>query len=420
MPLRQAFILTPVTPRQWLNKSCLPPRRACLIRLNFIAPSSPILLNRKRRSFSTTALQSQDVFHAQKENQSFASSVSSLGSSPKIPQTLTEKIVQRHSVGLPQGKIVKSGDYVTLSPYRCMTHDNSWPVAKKFKSIGASKIYDKNQIVITLDHDVQNKSEANLSKYRQIEDFAKQQGVVFYPAGRGIGHQIMVEEGWAYPSSLVVASDSHSNINDEVLNHAVEFTGCEETMNTLAIDDRLAIANMTTEWGALTGLFPIDTVLRRWLRSKATESALLQSESSTVPAQFTHQRLDELFADQLIADRGAKYSKHLYLDLSTLSPYVSGPNSVKVATPLEKLALQEVRIDKAYLVSCTNSRASDLAAAAKVFKDAAWSNNGSIPKIADSVSFYIAAASQPERIAAEEAGDWQVMLEAGAKPLPNG
>ena len=75
-----------------------------------------------------------------------------------------------------------------------MTHDNSWPTALKFMSIGASKIHDPSQIVMTLDHDVQNKSEANLKKYRQIEAFARSQGVAFYPAGRGIGHQIMVEE----------------------------------------------------------------------------------------------------------------------------------------------------------------------------------------------------------------------------------
>jgi len=66
-----------------------------------------------------------------------------------------------------------------------MTHDNSWPVATKFMSIGASKIHDCRQIVMTLDHDVQNKSESNLRKYRQIEEFAKKQGVDFYPAGRG-------------------------------------------------------------------------------------------------------------------------------------------------------------------------------------------------------------------------------------------
>ena len=61
----------------------------------------------------------------------------------------------------------------------------------KFMSIGASKIYNDRQIVMTLDHDVQNKSEQNLKKYRQIEEFANNQNVDFYPAGRGIGHQIM-------------------------------------------------------------------------------------------------------------------------------------------------------------------------------------------------------------------------------------
>jgi homoaconitate hydratase len=43
---------------------------------------------------------------------------------------------------------------------------------------------------MTLDHDVQNRSESNLLKYKKIEQFAKSQGVDFYPAGRGIGHQV--------------------------------------------------------------------------------------------------------------------------------------------------------------------------------------------------------------------------------------
>jgi len=58
-------------------------------------------------------------------------------------------------------------------------NDNSWPVALKFMSIGASKLKDPKQIVMTLDHDVQNKSEKNLTKYRQIEEFASKQGVDF-------------------------------------------------------------------------------------------------------------------------------------------------------------------------------------------------------------------------------------------------
>jgi homoaconitate hydratase len=415
----------------------------------------------------------------------------------KTPQTLVEKIVQRHAVGVAEGKVLQSGDYVTLQPFKCMTHDNSWPVAKKFMSIGATKINDPKQIVMTLDHDVQNKSESNMKKYSSIEGFAGTQGVVFYPAGRGIGHQIMVEEGYAWPGTLAVASDSHSNMyggigclgtpvvrtdaasiwatgktwwqippvakvtltgampqgvtgkdvivalaglfnQDEVLNHAIEFTGSDATLRTIPVDDRLAIANMTTEWGALAGLFPIDSVLHGWLRMKATDAAIHGEEEATFKdlskQQFLHERIDELFTSTgivgqktghiyqpaLAADKGATYAKELFLDLSTLSPYVSGPNSVKIATPLQELESQDIKINKAYLVSCTNSRASDLAAAAKVFKDAAAANNGQIPKIPDNVNFYIAAASLVEQRTAEEQGDWQALLAAGAQALPSG
>ena len=291
---------------------------------------------------------------------------------------------------------------------------------------------------------------------------------------------IRVEEGYAWPGTLAVASDSHTNMyggigclgtpivrtdaasiwatgrtwwqippiarvtftgtlpegvtgkdvivalcglfsKDEVLNHAIEFAGSEETMKSLPVDDRLAIANMTTEWGALTGLFPIDSVLQSWLRYKATEAAMFKDHRTLEKSRrFTHSRLEELYANQLVADQRASYAKHLYLNLSTLSPYVSGPNSVKVATPLDQLASQDIKVDRAYLVSCTNSRASDLAAAAKVFRNAADRNGGKVPKIAKGVSFYIAAASQPEQAMAEAAGDWQVMLDAGAQPLPAG
>jgi len=294
----------------------------------------------------------------------------------------------------------------------------------------------------------------------------------------------MVEQGYAWPGTVAVASDSHSNMyggiaclgtpvvrtdaasiwatgrtwwqippvanvrfvgslpkgvtgkdvivalcglfnKDEVLNHSIEFTGSEETLKSLIIDDRLAIANMTTEWGALSGLFPADSTLQSWLRYKATEASLYESSEladSFGKTQFTHARLDDLFSDPslLSADKGAMYAKSLYLDLSTLSPYVSGPNSVKVATPLQNLQAQDIKLDRAYLVSCTNSRASDLAAAAKVFRDAAKNSNGAIPKIPEHVNFYIAAASQKEQLAAEEAGDWQAMLDAGAQPLPSG
>ncbi|KAK7514927.1 homoaconitase [Phyllosticta citriasiana] len=461
-------------------------RRPALLRSSLPAGRlvlrTPQSFHRPRLYSSPTPSKKQEhVFHSQLEDPGASSLLSTL-QTPKTPQTLTEKIVQKYAVGLPDGKFVKSGDYVTIRPAHCMTHDNSWPVALKFMGIGGTKIANNRQTVMTLDHDVQNKSESNLKKYRQIEEFAKKQGVDFYPAGRGIGHQIMVEEGYAFPGTLAVASDSHTNMyggigclgtpvvrtdaasiwattktwwqippiakvtltgvlprgvtgkdiivalcglfnSDDVLNHAIEFTGSPETLASLPIDDRLAIANMTTEWGALSGLFPMDSTLKGWLRFKATEATMYNDgnilETNRL-SRFNHERLDDLFENAPVADPAATYAKKLFLDLSTLTPYVSGPNSVKVATPLPDLEAQDITVNKAYLVSCTNSRSSDIAAAARVFNEAAKRNNGQVPKIPEHVKFYIAAASTLEEAAAREAGDWDTLLQAGATPLPSG
>ncbi|KAI0471130.1 hypothetical protein GGR56DRAFT_132546 [Xylariaceae sp. FL0804] len=436
-------------------------------------PRAATALPAATRLFANTSRGPQKAFHLQTEDPSSAAIVSSLKTTPTIPQTLTEKIVQNYSVGLAPGKKVKAGDYVTLKPHVCMTHDNSWPVALKFMSMGASKIMDNRQIVMTLDHDIQNP--LNEKKYSQIENFAKQHGVDFYPAGYGIGHQVLIQEGYAWPGTVTVASDSHSNMyggigclgtpvvrtdaasiwatgqtwwqipkiakvtltgilppgvtgkdvivalcglfnKDEVLNHAIEFTGSEQTLASIPIDERLTIANMSTEWGALTGLFPIDSVLQSWLRARATSSAVLGEGAAQ--NQFTHARVDQLIQNQLTADFGATYAKSLYLNLSTLSPFVSGPNSVKLATPLKRLEADNIKIDKAYLVSCTNGRASDISAAARVFREAA--SEGVRPQVAPGVNFYVAAASLAEQKLAEQMGDWQVLLDAGAQFLPSG
>ncbi len=130
------------------------------------------------------------------------------------------------------------------------------------------------------------------------------------------------------------------------------------------------------------------------------------SPDRTTRERITHEKIDELYADPIQADPGAQYAKQLYLDLSTLSPYISGPNSVKVSTPLSELAPKKIKVDRAYIVSCTNSRASDIAAAAKVFQDAAEANGGKTPKIAEGVKLYIAAASAAEQ-------DWLKAKAAG-------
>lgn len=164
--------------------------------------------------YTTSARLRQNALHSQIETGPTATDFLVSKPVPRIdnPQTMTEKIVQRYAVGLADGKKVRAGDYVTIKPAACMSHDNSFPISKKFMGLGAEKIHDPRQIVMTLDHDVQNRSEANLKKYQLCEEFAKKHGVDFFPAGHGIGHQIMIEEGYAWPGTMAVASDSHSNV----------------------------------------------------------------------------------------------------------------------------------------------------------------------------------------------------------------
>jgi len=392
-----------------------------------------------------------------------------------MSQSLVEKIAQKYAVGLSPDHEVHSGDYLMIQPAYVMTHDNTGAVIPKFKSIGAKKLFNPRQVVHTLDHDIQNKSEKNLEKYKKIEEFSKQMGADFYPAGRGIGHQIMCEEGYAFPGTMAVASDSHSNMygglgclgtpivrtdaaaiwstgrtwwkvppiakveltgklqkgvtgkdviislcgyfnNDEVLNHAIEFVG--DGIQYLTIEERLTIANMTTEWGALVGLFPIDEKTIEWLtkrdnyiQKRGLERVFSDSDGNGKHPRINDKRISELQKNIIKADTDAFYSKELKIDLSTIEPYVSGPNSVKVMNSVSELKKKGLKINKAYLVSCVNSRLDDIKEAAEAVKG---------KKVAEGVEFYIAAASSEVQKESEKAGYWQTLIDTGAKPLPPG
>jgi homoaconitate hydratase len=378
-----------------------------------------------------------------------------------MPQTIVEKIAQTHLAEGPK-RPLRTGDFVSIRPHRVMTHDNTSAVMSKFKGIGAKKVHDPNQIVFTLDHDIQNRDDANLKKYRAIEAFAKEHGIDFYPAGSGIGHQIMVERGYVVPGSFVVASDSHSNMygalgavgtpivrtdaaavwatgefwwqiprsvqvvlegelatgatgkdviitlcglynHDEVLNAAVEFTG--PGVASLSMDARLSISNMTTEWGPLVGWFPVDDVTIKYLKG------VYQRLKATGVERFTEADIERWAKNPPQPDADAVYAARITLDLRQVTPHVSGPDTVQVMASLAEMETQHVAIQKAYLVSCVNSRLEDLAAAADVLQG---------KKVAPGVKFYLGAASQWVQQEAERRGIWQTLLDAGANPLPAG
>ena len=85
-----------------------------------------------------------------------------------MSQTIVEKLAQAHGAGGP-GRHWRAGDFVSIRPHRVMTHDNTAAVMKKFRAIGAQRMNDMRQVVFALDHDIQNRSEENLKKYREIE-----------------------------------------------------------------------------------------------------------------------------------------------------------------------------------------------------------------------------------------------------------
>jgi homoaconitate hydratase len=372
--------------------------------------------------------------------------------------TMVEKIVRAHMVDGPS-RPLRPGDMVSLRPRHILTHDNTSAVISKFRSIGATRVRNPRQPVVVLDHDIQNRSPENVEKYMLIRAFCREHGLDFHPAGTGIGHQIMIERGYALPGTLVVASDSHANTygavgalgtpvvrtdaaavwatgefwwqvpptvqvvlegelrpgvsgkdliltlcalygGGEVLNAAVEFAG--PGVASLDMAARMSVANMTTEWGALTGWFPFDAHTLAYLRERKVR---LEAAG--------HNRITEaqLFAWEAAPPRpdpDAEYAGRITVDLSEVAPFLAGPDAVQVGQPVAAVAAEGIPIHKAYLLSCVNGRLEDLETAAAVVRG---------KRVADGVSFYLAAASRETQERAEASGAWGDLLAAGATPL---
>ena len=357
---------------------------------------------------------------------------------------------------------LRAGDFLSVRPAHVMTHDNTSAVMKKFKAIGATRVHDPAKPVFCADHDIQNMEESNLAKYSSMETFAREHGIDFYPPGTGIGHQIMVEQGYVLPGSFVVASDSHSNMygalgavgtpvvrtdaaaiwatgefwwqiprtiqvmlegklqpgvtgkdviitlcglynHEEVLNAAVEFSG--PGVASLSMDARLSIANMTTEWGALVGWFPVDSATLAYLEGR---NLVLRKHEIR---RISEIKLLKWRTNPPAPDKDAVYAGRIVLNLNDVTPHVSGPDTVQVMQSLAEIEQKKVAIQKAYLVSCVNSRLEDLAAAARVIHG---------KKVAPGVKFYLAAASMEVEDEAVKLGHWRTLLDAGAEALPAG
>jgi len=121
-------------------------------------------------------------------------------------KTIAEKILS-----LKSGRDCRAGDIVEAQVDRAMSHDATAMVSKVFRTLDFAKVWDKNKIIIPIDH----RAPANLIEvadaHNRIREFVREQKIThFYDIKEGICHQILPEKGHVAPGRLIVGTDSHT------------------------------------------------------------------------------------------------------------------------------------------------------------------------------------------------------------------
>src|SRR3989442_4140850 len=125
-------------------------------------------------------------------------------------QTMSEKILARasHAESVRPGKIIE-GEVDLL-----YMHEMLAMALLPFNEVGTMKVWDREKIVVTLDHWVPPPTPEIAKMHQSIRDFCRKQGIRrFHDVGdHGIVHQLIAERGYAHPWDLVIGSDSHTNM----------------------------------------------------------------------------------------------------------------------------------------------------------------------------------------------------------------
>ena len=349
---------------------------------------------------------------------------------------LAEKILARAS-GREE---VKPGEIVQARVDVAMANEITGPLAiKAFREIGVSKVWDRERIVLIQDHQVPADTVKSAELHRIMRRFAEEQSIrFFYDVGLGgVCHQVMVEEGHALPGDLIVGADSHTctygalgafatgigstemaavfatgeiwlrvpstiKVNFEgsfreyvtakdlilyvigligasgATYKAVEFTG--STISGLSIGERMTLCNMTVEMGAKTGLINPDGKTLGYVEKLAKRPF-----------------------EPLRSDPDADYEKTLEIDVNRLEPMIACPHAVDNVKPVR--SVEDVKIDQAFIGSCTNGRIEDLRAAARILRG---------KRISKGVRMIVTPASRRVYLQALREGLIEIFIEAGA------
>jgi 3-isopropylmalate/(R)-2-methylmalate dehydratase large subunit len=356
-----------------------------------------------------------------------------------VDKTLAEKILSLKSHGE-----AKAGEVVIADVDLAFVQDTTGPLTVgQFKESGFESLAKPQQAIIFLDHAAPSPARQLSNDHILLRRFAEETGCRSYELGDGICHQL-VAENFANPGDIIVGADSHTvtagalgafatgmgssdvavalalgktwlrvpesfliELNgvfprgvyakdlilyligqigaDGATYKALEFGGKALTQMTMPM--RLTAANMAVEAGAKVGLFPGDKITRDFL----TEHGRGENYQPLYP------------------DAEANYEQVIPVNLDQLEPMLSLPHAVDNVHSVARV--KGVKIQQAFIGTCTNGRLEDLAVAAEILKG---------KKRHPGTRLLIAPASRQVLIQAMETGYIQSLVEAGAIILPPG
>jgi aconitate hydratase len=392
------------------------------------------------------------------------------------PLTLSEKILYTHLWDENTNTAyVRGTDYVDFAPDRVAMQDATAQMALlQFMQAGRPKVAVPSTVhcdhLITAKFGAEQDLPAANTESKEVFDFlasvSNKYGIGFWKPGAGIIHQVVLEN-YAFPGGMMIGTDSHtvnagglgmvaigvggadacdvmaglpwelkfpkligvkltgklsgwSSPKDVILKVAgiltvkggtgaiVEYFG--EGATNMSCTGKGTICNMGAEIGATTSTFGYDESMERYLR--ATSRADVADAANAVKEHLTGDA--EVYADP------AKYfDQVIEIDLSTLEPYLNGPFTPDLATPISKMkevALANgwpMKIDVGLIGSCTNSSYEDISRAVSVARQVA--EKGLTAKS----EYCINPGSEQIRFTIQRDGFMDVFKQIGAKVFTN-
>jgi 3-isopropylmalate/(R)-2-methylmalate dehydratase large subunit len=321
-------------------------------------------------------------------------------------------------------------------------NDITTPISiKAFEESGAKTLANPEGFSIVLDHFIPAKDIASANQARISRDFAKkyQMKHFFDEKDMGIEHALLPEKGLVVPGDVIIGADSHTCTHgalgafstgmgstdlafamitggnwfkvpesikvilsgkpgkyttgkdiilevirmigvDGALYRTLEFTG--STIQYLNMDDRFSMCNMAIEAGAKSGIVAYDEITAEFLADKplAREAKLHYS------------------------DEDATYVQILEIDVGNLEPVIAYPFLPSNGHSLSQAVNDGIKIDQAFIGSCTNGRLGDLKIAAEILKG---------KRVHPDVRLIVTPATQRIAREATKAGYMDIIIDAG-------